>query len=372
VVAETARRAVLTLTSADRQNLETAIRTLVSPLEHDDLDAWRSTVNRSCKALLGADIGSFVLPVEGKSSMYSEEFGSWVTQAFPVLAPRLPAVCIWRQQVKVGVWCRETLYEEFIEEYFRTAYYYEYIVPARAFDAIGVTIPLATTISSDTTAGLLFHHDREGGSPFGERGLDLLRLLKPAFEAGVHTHLRLARYRADLARLIDATGEAVLLLDAAGREAHRTPALVRLLDADVERERLIAEVGAVGLALCGGGIGLVRAASSASREVTTRAGRYRIRATLTEQSPCRDETMVLVTVERVGARQPMTLEAMRGRFGLTKRQAQVAELIAAGRSNAEIARLLYISPHTAHHHTEQVLLKLDVHSRSEAARLLAD
>jgi DNA-binding NarL/FixJ family response regulator len=54
------------------------------------------------------------------------------------------------------------------------------------------------------------------------------------------------------------------------------------------------------------------------------------------------------------------------RFGLTRREAQVAQLLAQGRSNLAIARDLRISSHTARHHTQKVLSKLEVHSRAEA------
>jgi DNA-binding NarL/FixJ family response regulator len=54
------------------------------------------------------------------------------------------------------------------------------------------------------------------------------------------------------------------------------------------------------------------------------------------------------------------------RFGLTQREEQVAILLAQGRSNQAIARELQISVHTARHHTQRILSKLEVHSRGEA------
>jgi DNA-binding CsgD family transcriptional regulator len=53
-------------------------------------------------------------------------------------------------------------------------------------------------------------------------------------------------------------------------------------------------------------------------------------------------------------------------FGLTQREAQVARLLSQGRSNQAIARDLEISEHTARHHTQRILAKLEVHSRGEA------
>ncbi|HZI76277.1 MAG TPA: LuxR C-terminal-related transcriptional regulator [Gemmatimonadales bacterium] len=58
------------------------------------------------------------------------------------------------------------------------------------------------------------------------------------------------------------------------------------------------------------------------------------------------------------------------RYGLTRRERQVAELLARGKSNAAIARQLGISSHTARHHTQRVLAKLEVHSRAEAGAKL--
>ena len=58
--------------------------------------------------------------------------------------------------------------------------------------------------------------------------------------------------------------------------------------------------------------------------------------------------------------------------GLTLRQAEVALLIAEGRSNPEIAGQLGISRFTARNHAEQILARLKVESRWQVARALCE
>jgi len=54
---------------------------------------------------------------------------------------------------------------------------------------------------------------------------------------------------------------------------------------------------------------------------------------------------------------------------LSKRELEVADLIARGYRNAEIADILVISAHTVNDHTKKIYRKLNVHSRLEVAAL---
>ncbi|MEV6790583.1 AAA family ATPase [Streptomyces sp. NPDC051320] len=56
-------------------------------------------------------------------------------------------------------------------------------------------------------------------------------------------------------------------------------------------------------------------------------------------------------------------------FGLTSRERDVLRLVAAGRTNRQIAEELFISPKTASVHVSNILAKLGVPSRGEAAAL---
>ncbi|HVF13430.1 MAG TPA: AAA family ATPase, partial [Acidimicrobiales bacterium] len=66
---------------------------------------------------------------------------------------------------------------------------------------------------------------------------------------------------------------------------------------------------------------------------------------------------------------PPTFESPAEAAGLTKREAEVLGLVAAGRSNRQIAETLFMSEKTASVHVSRILTKLAVSSRGEAAAL---
>jgi len=68
-------------------------------------------------------------------------------------------------------------------------------------------------------------------------------------------------------------------------------------------------------------------------------------------------------VERLGR----SAEAEANGAGLSRREREVMRLVVVGRTNREIAQALYLSPRTVDMHVRNILRKLDVRSRVEAA-----
>jgi DNA-binding NarL/FixJ family response regulator len=56
-------------------------------------------------------------------------------------------------------------------------------------------------------------------------------------------------------------------------------------------------------------------------------------------------------------------------YDLTPRELEILRMLAAGRPAAAIAEELVLSPKTVHNHVDHLLVKLGVHSRSEAVAL---
>ena len=169
--------------------------------------------------------------------------------------------------------------------------------------------------------------------------------------------------------LIDNLIEGAALFDIDGSRAYCNTALARLLAEEPERERLDTAITRTGWALRSGGPPNRPAygyeASTPLREVRTRTARYLIRGTCADGEGSFATGPVVVLVERVQAQPRLDADEW-SRFHLTSRELEVARLLAAGHSTADVARTLGISIHTARRHSENLLSKVGVHSRAEA------
>ena len=55
-------------------------------------------------------------------------------------------------------------------------------------------------------------------------------------------------------------------------------------------------------------------------------------------------------------------------FGLTRRELEILQLVAEGRSNAQLAKMLWVTEQTVKFHLSNIYRKLDVSNRTEASR----
>lgn len=178
-------------------------------------------------------------------------------------------------------------------------------------------------------------------------------------------------------QLLNALERPILVADAGGCVAHRTPALQRCLrqGSRSERSRLEGElehvVGRLVARLrtsgprCPSGRPVVL-----TREVGIMHASYRLRGVLLppEVVPGNGGA-ILVELERT-SNGTVREDDLRTEFNLTAREIEVSRLLARGMSDASIAERLGISTRTAEHHAEHVLRKLGVTSRSAVAALL--
>jgi DNA-binding CsgD family transcriptional regulator len=75
-----------------------------------------------------------------------------------------------------------------------------------------------------------------------------------------------------------------------------------------------------------------------------------------------------LTIDRSG--DALLLEERRDQLGLTPREHQVLAWVARGKTNSEIAQILWVAPTTVRRHLENIYAKLGVHTRTAAAARL--
>lgn len=349
----------VTLSRSDIEAINRAQTIALSPLEYQSAGAWGQTLAIALQSLLSADQSLTSITdtpgfgAVGRGARAAEAMASYVAY-YHTLDEGLNKI---RRERRLEVYDQRALYSP---NYFDSASFRElesdWLRPNGLMDAIGIAVEVA---NAPLPIAIHLYHESSSTPLFGDRGMALLQLLLPAFKAGVKSQIALGVRRHDFARSIDESNVAILLFED-GRFLHESAAFTRLISTDPESEQVRAHARAVAL-FCKSGIQQYRTAVHRYRLTPSRLG-----PGLITRGEC-----VTVVAERA---QPVALtdDQLAERFRLTAREIQVARLIATGRQNQEIADTLGISPNTTWRHTERVLVKLGIHTRSGVGPLLID
>jgi DNA-binding NarL/FixJ family response regulator len=209
-----------------------------------------------------------------------------------------------------------------------------------------------------------------GGAQSAAERIALVRTVMPALRAGLATWVQLGARRAALARLLDAGAAAVLAFDTRGARLHESAAGARLLadESGVDASRI--RDAARQLALVAAHARADSTEPAVAPTVRTARHRYELAATRSATLFGR-EPVIVVSLRRQA---PAALDdaALRERFALTRREIQVARLLAEGLSNVEVAERMGVSFFTARNHVERLLRKLGVSNRARVGALLRD
>lgn len=366
----------LTLTSRDVAAFTALQEALLSPLDYATIPEWCTAVLRRAQQFLAADRSAFLLPCAGAMyhvsesvehrylAAYRERIAEIRPGGFRYSEDLLERAHHIRRTRGIEVWSIDmmgrmmgALTGERMEV---TPVYNEAVKPA----GIAHSVALSTSLpAGETYLGVAHSNPME--DRFGEQsGLELMTLLLPAFKAGVNMAVRFHTQREALGRLLDATGQALVLFDRTGRELHRSRRLEELLSAEPEREQLAGESRLLARSLlrCHERRVDGEPAPLGTRKASTAAARYELRATYAGQGIYGLDGAVLVALERLTPALP-GYDVLQERYGLTKREAEVAALLAQGLSNREIAERIRVSQHTVRHHAEWVFTKVGIHSR---------
>jgi DNA-binding CsgD family transcriptional regulator len=352
---------MLSLSRGDVDRLRTALRLLVSPHDFPDVTTWRLAV---CDHLLGwIHTDAVYLTVSKCVSAPMVGLGRWgriTVSEYVTRWHNRQEVDQERYRRNLRVWVRDQVISR--SEFRRTRYYGEFCAHHGNLDSAGAW----HRFPDGEDVVLHFNAGRPDTFPLDGRSHGVIALLHPALVAGA-TAVRVLR-KGDCSGLIDASGQAIGLVSLGGRVLHATPRLAALMSGAATgsalrtaMKQLAAETGRLlsnrsfdqslipSVEIMAGGMRLVATASIVRERVLSKA------------------PVCLVTVH-VG--EDSHSSSMANRFSLTARERQIADLLARGRRNREIALALGISEHTARRPTERVLTKLGVRSRSAVAGVL--
>ena len=217
----------------------------------------------------------------------------------------------------------------------RTDIYWDWFHPGVEFlMTVGLDAPLSHT--------KVFLFSRDGGRDFNERDRAILNFLRPQL-ANLYEAAQARRRAAQALALLEEADAGLVILDRAGRIEHVTPEALQLLSAYFRDYR-----------------------TGLPEEIARWLIEQR-QATCPEPLRVEGEEQSLL-VNLVGG--ALLLEQERVTPPLTDREREILELVAAGKTNAEIAEAIWIAPGTVRKHLENVYEKLGVHSRTAAVATL--
>jgi len=173
-------------------------------------------------------------------------------------------------------------------------------------------------------------------------------------------------------RALDTLGLGLAFFDRSARLVHGNRALLQILAHGLDGARLQEEMRRE-VALVLSRLNTTHAGTVTelnAREVREGDRAYRMKSSYVGMRLFEPGFTILVSIEVLNAN-PISEEVLQVRYRLTPQEAKVAMMLLRGSSNRLIAKALYISEHTARHHTQRILDKLGLRSRAGiAARLL--
>jgi DNA-binding CsgD family transcriptional regulator len=359
----------LSLSPSELDRLTALAEAMHSPFDYPDVDAWRHAVNHHTRLLLDAHKVVFMLPGPGHAPVYCQRLDPDGFQAYIDYYHRFDVAGAIALERSLPVSSLLEIHGR--DEFYTSEYYNDFM---RVWDC-NHSVGLVTAMDAEPGFAYLgILRDKRQDPPFDARSRALLRLLLPAFRAGIHSYLRLSSERSLLGTLLDASGKRLLLCGDDGKPLHASAALERTLGADPERALLESRLADLAVAVVelrsrrgtrqNGSL-----ARTGEQVVCTVRGSYRLSASLAGESGPPPHG-ILILVEPL-FRELLTDEELREQFHLTAQEIRVAHEIANGVRNVGVAQRLAISPHTARRHTERILAKLGIASRAQVAERIS-
>ncbi|MGZ3333209.1 MAG: response regulator transcription factor [Gemmatimonadaceae bacterium] len=353
----------LRLSDAEIAAIERANTVLLAPFAYESGEAWRRAAARAVEDCLGGNASSFALPISGEPLLAAAPD---VMRSLQAVDPPpdwvVHGLTVRRRERGLTVTNWDELYDA--NQVRSTDFYNEVVRPQRLLAPVvmvrdtGISpIPAALSVyfGSEKSADRNLNHRKE-----------MLHLLYPAFCSGLKTYIGFHKNSLALRALTEHAAVGVLFFDGGGRLGHENEFFRRLMECDPDKDAVRAEVTHM--------VRNVLALPFADTTVPnsmfqTRCASYRISATVLDNYDSPTAIRVLALVERI-ARQALDARSLAKQYDLTRREIEIAQLLRQGLATREMAIVLGISVNTVRRHVEQILLKLNVHTRTAAVARL--
>jgi DNA-binding CsgD family transcriptional regulator/PAS domain-containing protein len=361
------------LDSRQMELLADVQRALLSPLEGNTLEDWQRRTHAALRRLLHADHILFYMPHGEDLCLYSEDLLPatldgllrFVSGYEPGLIlssdPQINAANRIRRRRGAGVYHESELFGRGGKR--KSPCYREVLEPAGLRHMMGLSVPLP-----HGEAGLVLGFEQPDAPHFSDVGLGRLRLLLPDFIMGVRAYVQFFAGRARFFTTLDTLSHAVFVY-ADGQEIYCNRSCRELLSLEEERALVCATAHALAHRLYAHRP--IHATGNGSGDAGLSENTQCLQSPRTQYLLCASylpagllpSPGVLVAVSKQSL-SPPSLKQIRSQFELTRRESQVAALITRGLSSKEIADRLCISKHTVRHHTEHLMQKLGLHTRT--------
>jgi len=369
------------LTAAEQARLIATIETMLSPLARASPADWVRDVLQSMRELVPGDSTLLARSEKGRVTHFSEDLPALATALDEIMLAERGQLHFREAEMESGLAIRRhrsmhgftsALLDRLTGgALVKSRFYNDVAAPLGARATLGISVS-----GSAGEAMIGINRDRATADLCDETTIALLTIMAPAFLVGIETLHRFDSVRTTMTTALDVMADGVLVLEfASGRELYRNSALRAMLAADSGGEELLCTARRLARSLSA-----LRPRPSASKscadvaplpllELCTTSARYILRGSrLAAETFARGES-TLISVECVTISLP-TIAALCARFSLTRREAQVALLLARGMTDTQAASALGISEHTVRHHGERLYSKLGVHSRKALALFL--
>ena len=214
-----------------------------------------------------------------------------------------------------------------------------------------VPVIFMTGLSDDSTRGF-----QAGGADYVTKPIVIDAML-----ARMAVHLANARKIQNARAALDATDQYLVAVDDAGEILWFTPQAYRLLEQNFGAGLPLRLPKAVLLWLKARKASMGR--RSSDDDIVHGQNGNRCQISFVGVAP--DDDILF----RISAVSLSRVDVIKAKFNLTQREAEVADWIAQGKSNRDVAAILALSPRTIDKHLEVIFTKLSVENRTAAAAL---